>query len=165
MVVLRRHREIPMVPAACLSALLGTIVSLPFASPWAASAMDLGYLVLFRLVQMTLCLTLFTIGSRLIPAVATALTGALDAPLGPWWVWLAFGEVPAAVTFLGGALVLSAGCGHMLAEARPKAARIQSRESRREPRCLCQPPSRTPGMPATAMTLRSTAALASPAVR
>jgi len=131
MVVIRRHRAVPMVPAACLSALLGTIVSMPFASPWAVSATELGYLVFFGFVQMTLGLTLFTLGSRLIPAVATALIGALDAPLGPWWVWLAFGEVPAAGTFLGGVLVLSAVLGHTLAEARPKATRVQSRESSR----------------------------------
>ena len=126
LVVIRRHREIPMVPAACLSSLLGTIVSVPFASPWAVSATDLSYLVLFGAVQMMLGLTLFTIGSRLIPAVATALIGALDAPLGPWWVWLAFGEVPAAIALLGGVLVLGAVFGHLLAQTRP-AARIRSR--------------------------------------
>lgn len=130
-VVMRQHRGILMVPAACLAALLGTIVSMPFASPWATSVTDLGYLVLFGFVQMTLGLTLFTIGSRLIPAVATALIGALDAPLGPWWVWLAFGEVPAAVTFLGGVLVLSAVLGHIVAEARPKATHVQASERRR----------------------------------
>jgi len=53
---------------------------------------------------MTLGLTLFTIGSGLIPAVANALIGALEAPRGPLWVWLAFGELPAATTFVGGTL-------------------------------------------------------------
>ena len=69
--------------------------------------------------------------SRLIPAIATALIGALDAPLGPWWVWLAFGEVPATVTLWGGVLVLGAVFGHLVAEARLNAARVRSSESRR----------------------------------
>ena len=56
---------------------------------------------------MTLGLTLFTIGSGLIPAVANALIGALAAPLGPLWMWLAFGELPAATTFVGGTLATS----------------------------------------------------------
>ena len=67
---------------------------------------------------MTLGLTLFTIGSGLIPAVANALIGALEAPRGPLWVWLAFGELPAATTFVGGTLVLGAVLAHVLTEFR-----------------------------------------------
>ena len=85
----------------------GAVVSAPFASPWAASVSGLVYLFGFGFSQMTLGLTLFTIGSGLIPAVANALIGALEAPRGPLWVWLAFGELPAATTFVGGTLATS----------------------------------------------------------
>jgi drug/metabolite transporter (DMT)-like permease len=122
LVVIRRHRNVPMIPAAGLAALLATAISLPFADPGGVSSRDLVYLMLFGFFQMVLGFTLFTIGSRLIPAVTSALIGALEAPLGPWWVWLAFGEVPAASTFLGGGLVLGAVAGHTLVEARPEAA-------------------------------------------
>jgi drug/metabolite transporter (DMT)-like permease len=96
MVICRRHRDIPMVPAAALSILFGSIVSLPWAAPAAAGPTDLAYLALFGLFQMTLGLTLFTIGAPLIPAAHTALIGALEAPLAPLWVWIAFGELAAA---------------------------------------------------------------------
>ena len=127
MVVIRWHRAVPLVSAAWLATLLGSGVSAPFASPWSATSTDLVYLALFGFFHLTLGLTCFTIGSRLIPAVETALLGALDAPLGPLWVWLAFGEVPAAATFYGGAMVLAAVLGQVLAEARLDAARARSR--------------------------------------
>jgi drug/metabolite transporter (DMT)-like permease len=61
---------------------------------------------------------LLTIGSRLIPATETALISTLETPLGPVWVWLAFGEVPTTAAFVGGAIVLAAVVGHIVAESR-----------------------------------------------
>ena len=72
-----------MLPAACLSALLSSLVSLPFAAPWSASPLELVDLALFGISNMGLGLILFMIGARLIPATQTALIGALDAPLAP----------------------------------------------------------------------------------
>jgi len=95
---------VAMLPTACLSNLLGSLVSLAFARPLAVGQLDLAYLALFGFVQMTLGLTLFTIGSRLIPAAETALISALEMPLAPLWVWLAFGETVSAQTLVGGAL-------------------------------------------------------------
>jgi drug/metabolite transporter (DMT)-like permease len=115
-IISRRNSAIPMVPAAGLSSLLTALVSLPFASPLAASPLDLVYLALFGITNMGLGLILFTLGARLIPAAETALIGALDAPLAPIWVWLAFGEVPRVVTVAGGTIVLVAVLGHMLIE-------------------------------------------------
>ena len=61
-VTLRRYRQVAMLPTACLSNLLGSLVSLAFARPLAVGHLDLAYLALFGFVQMTLGLTLFTIG-------------------------------------------------------------------------------------------------------
>ena len=116
MVICRRHRDIPMVPAAALSILFGSIVSLPWAHPAAAGPTELAYLALFGFFQMTVGLTLFVIGARLIPAAHTALIGALETPLAPLWVWLAFGEAPGASTMLGGAVVFLAVIGHIAFE-------------------------------------------------
>jgi drug/metabolite transporter (DMT)-like permease len=127
MVLCRRHRDIPMVPAAALSILFGSIVSLPWAAPAAAEPTDLAYLALFGLFQMTLGLTLFTIGAPLIPAAHTALIGALEAPLAPLWVWIAFGELPPRLVFVGGAIVMLAVVGHILIENRRNAARTPGR--------------------------------------
>jgi drug/metabolite transporter (DMT)-like permease len=94
-VALRQSQAaVPMVPAACLSALLSSVVSLPFAAPLSVNPVELFHLALFGISNMGLGLILFMIGARLIPAAQTALIGALDAPLAPIWVWLAFGETP-----------------------------------------------------------------------
>jgi drug/metabolite transporter (DMT)-like permease len=115
MVVLRRHREVPMVPAACLSAWLTALVSWPMAAPLRVSGDDPLYLALFGAVQMGLGYVLLTVGSQRVAPVENALVGALDAPLAPLWVWVAFGEAPTAAALAGGAVVLAAVVGHALA--------------------------------------------------
>jgi drug/metabolite transporter (DMT)-like permease len=118
-VTIRRHKDTPMVAAAALSNILGTIVSVPFAGALLdLSAADIGLFALFGLFQITLGLTLFVIGSRLLPPTQASLISALQAPLSPLWVWLAFHEVPAPRTLIGGAVVLAAVAADILAEAR-----------------------------------------------
>jgi len=121
--VIRRHSHaVPMVPAACLSALLTALASLPLASPWPVSGHDLVMLAVFGSTNMGLGLILFVIGAGLVPAAQTALIGALETPLAPLWVWLAFGETPQPATLLGGAIVLTAVTGSILFEGGRAAA-------------------------------------------
>ena len=115
-VVRRANPAVPLVPAACLSALASTFISLPFAAPLAADGRDLVALALFGISNMGVGLILFVIGARFIPAAQTALIGALDTPLAPLWVWLAFGETPGAAAILGGIVVFAAVIGHILVE-------------------------------------------------
>ena len=117
-VAIRRYRHVSLLVAAALSNFLAALVSWPFADPLAVGSADVGHLALFGFVQMTLGLTFFTVGSRLVPAAETALISALEAPLAPVWVWLAFGERPSAGTIAGGVLVMAAALGHILAEGR-----------------------------------------------
>ena len=53
--------------------------------------------------------------SRTLSAPEIALLALLEVMLGPVWVWLGAGEVPAATTLLGGAIVLAALAGNQLA--------------------------------------------------
>ena len=108
MVISRRHRDIPILAAACLSAIVSAAACWPLASHALPSSTELVELALFGLVNSAVGIALFTLGARLIPAVETALIGALDAPLAPVWVWLAFGETPGRNTILGGILVMGA---------------------------------------------------------
>ena len=62
--------------------------SIPFAANLAVSSPDLVNLALFGLVNSSIGLVLFTLGSRMLPAIETGLIGSLDAPLAPIWVWL-----------------------------------------------------------------------------
>jgi len=119
-VAMRRFKDVPLLPTACLSNLLGALVSVPRADPLATSGREFAYLALFGFAQMSLGLTLFTIGSRLIPAAVTALIGALETPLAPLWVWIAFGEKVAPRTLAGGTVVMVAVVGHALLQARTR---------------------------------------------
>ena len=117
-VTLRHYRAIPLLPTACLANLLGTLLALPFAASLDVTSGDLVNLALFGFFQITLGLTFFTIGSRLIPAAEAALIAVLESPLTPFWVWLAFGDVPSTAALAGGAVVLAAVVGHLWWENR-----------------------------------------------
>lgn len=125
-VALRHYRAIPLLPTACLANLLGALLALPFAAPLDLASGDLVNLALFGFFQITLGLTLFTIGSRLIPASNAALINVLESPLAPFWVWLAFGDVPSAATLVGGAVVLAAVVGQLWWDNRKKSSTIDN---------------------------------------
>jgi len=123
MVISRRHRDIPIMAAACLSAILSAAACWPLALHVLPSPDLLLLLALFGLVNSAIGIVLFTLGARLIPAVETGLIGALDAPLAPIWVWLAFAETPGRNTLLGGILVFGAVLAHVSLGARSRALR------------------------------------------
>jgi drug/metabolite transporter (DMT)-like permease len=108
-VTVRRHRDTPMVAAAALSNLLGSLVSIPFAHDIATvTTIDLAVLAGFGFFQVGLGLSLFMLGSRLLPSGQATLIATLETPLMPLWIWLAFQEIPAARTLVGGVLVMGA---------------------------------------------------------
>ncbi|GKQ52189.1 EamA family transporter [Bradyrhizobium sp. Ce-3] len=108
-VVIRRHKGTPMIAAAALSNFLGSAVSLPLGlGIGAVTGADLGVLAMFGACQVGLGLTLFTVGSRLLPSAQASLIATLETPLMPFWVWLAFAEVPSLRALIGGALVMGA---------------------------------------------------------
>ena len=108
-VTIRRHRQTPMVAAAALSNLLGSVVSVPFAHGiTSVAASDVFVLAMFGFFQVAMGLTLFVLGSRLLPSGQAALIATLETPLMPFWVWLAFHEIPTSRALIGGALVMGA---------------------------------------------------------
>ena len=119
MLLIRRHRETPMMPAACLSALLCPLFVWPLAHPGAAAGTNMLNLGLFGVTQFGLGLLLLTLGARLISATETALIQAVEVPLGPLWVWFAFREVPPATTWVGGIIIMGAVAGHVYMSRRP----------------------------------------------
>jgi len=108
-VTVRRHKSTPMVAAAAASNILGSVVSIPFAhSITAVTGSDLFVLAMFGFFQVGLGLSLFILGSRRLPSGQATLIATLETPLMPFWVWLAFAEVPALRVLIGGALVMGA---------------------------------------------------------
>jgi len=122
MVISRRFPGIPMLPAASMSGLLGGLMALPLATQLPQNPGVFVIITISGLINVAMGLGLLVVGARLLPAVETALIGTLEAPLGPFWVWLAFGETPGPQTLAGGVLVIIAVLGHVLLAAHTRAA-------------------------------------------
>ena len=107
-VALRRYSALGMEPAMivgglsifCLVSVFGTL------APVAGSTMAL--LFLMGAVQLALPMVLYMRGARHVPVTQMVLITMSDAFLNPLWVWLVYGELPAAGVFWGGALILGA---------------------------------------------------------
>ena len=69
---------------------------------------DIGIIVMAGAVILGVGMTLFTVGSRVVPAAEATLLTMLEVILGPVWVWLLLAETASAQTFAGGAVVLCA---------------------------------------------------------
>ena len=113
-VLARRRPDIETLPASCLACALTALVSLPFAAGIVPSGPLVAELALFGIINSALGIALFMIGSRLLPPIESALISALDAPLAPLLVWLAFGEKPTMPTLIGGGIVFAAVTAHIL---------------------------------------------------
>lgn len=117
-VLARRNPEIPALAAG----LIATFLTVLAVAPWVATSMPpadtITILAIFGLSNALLGFALFILGSRRIPAIETALIGALEAPIAPVWVWLMFGETPGAATLLGGLIVFATVFWHILRSAR-----------------------------------------------
>jgi drug/metabolite transporter (DMT)-like permease len=121
-VLARRNPEIPALAAG----LVATLLTVLAVAPWVATSLPdrstILILAVFGLSNSLLGFALFLVGSRRIPAVETALIGALEAPIAPVWVWLMFGETPGPATIVGGLIVFAAVFWHILRSTRGPAA-------------------------------------------
>ena len=98
MLIIRDRHETPMLPAACLSALLCPLLVWPFASPLDVNLIELLKLFLFGTTQFGLGLIFLTIGGQIVSATENALVNTLETPLAIAWVWVCFAETPTVAT-------------------------------------------------------------------
>ena len=118
-VMVQRHRNTSMVAAEAMSNFLGSAISIPFAHGIAAvTGFDLLILAMFGFFQVALDLTLFFLGSRLLPSGQAALISTLETPLMPFWIWVGFSEVPTLRVLAGGALVMGAVIADIIGDIR-----------------------------------------------
>ena len=116
-VLLRQYRDRPMLPSGCIGALVGSILTAPFAL-LTITWQEIGLFALFGLTQQGAGVILTTLGIARVPAAQSALILTLDLPLSPVWVWSIFGERPTAMALLGGMIVLAAIIGHIVLDGR-----------------------------------------------
>ena len=114
LLVQRTGRPVDPIAAAVVSGFACMLFALPMSSPLSPSALEFGELALYGAVNIALGLILFFVGARHIPATTSGLIGALDTPLAPLWVWIAFGETPQPTTLFGGIVVVGAVVGYLL---------------------------------------------------
>lgn len=114
--LMRKHRDVPMLPAMAGSAWLCSFVTFWFAAPLSVTMVDLRMIILFAIVQNAMGLIFYTASTRRLPAADASLLTALEVPLTPLWVWLVLSEVPSRGTLVGGPIVLAALFGHILYE-------------------------------------------------
>ncbi|KAF0116732.1 MAG: integral membrane protein DUF6 [Rhodobacteraceae bacterium] len=117
-VLARRNPEIPALAAGAVATALTVLAVLPWAATALPATDTIIILAIFGLSNSLLGFAVFILGSRRIPAIETALIGALEAPIAPIWVWLMFGETPQPATLLGGAIVFAAVFWHIFQSAR-----------------------------------------------
>jgi drug/metabolite transporter (DMT)-like permease len=70
--------------------------------------------------QVGLGLTVFTIGSKVVPAAELALLSMTEVLLGPFWVWFFLGETASLNSLLGGGILMLAIAGNALSGLRRK---------------------------------------------
>ena len=81
---------------------------------------DIAIAMSMGVFQVGLGLTVFTIGSRVVPAAELALLSMTEVLLGPLWVWLFLGETASLYTLGGGAILMLAIAGNALSGLRRK---------------------------------------------
>jgi len=109
LVTLQKTRaRVDLVPAVFLGGVISAALMLPLALPFQAAPRDLLLLAVLGFFQLGLPCMLMVVAARQLAAPEVALLGLLEVVLGPLWAWLGAGEVPAAATLAGGALVLGA---------------------------------------------------------
>jgi len=101
-------KRIDLMPAVLVGALLSSLVTLPLAWPFQASAHDLSLLFGLGLGQLAIPCVLVVVCARVLKAPEVALLGLLEVIFGILLVWVGAGEVPGQDVLAGGALVIGA---------------------------------------------------------
>jgi drug/metabolite transporter (DMT)-like permease len=82
-------------------------------SPW-----DSGVSMFMGVFQLGLGLSIYTFGSKVVPAAELALLSMTEVLLGPVWVWVFIGEIAGVWTFVGGSILMVAIAGNAISGIR-----------------------------------------------
>ena len=107
--IARRHAQLPALLTACIASLVAALSVQPlgwasgasFIVSWQATA----WLAAFGILTMAVALPCYLAGTAYVPAGQAMLISALEMPLAPLWVWLAFAETPTSASMIGGSVV------------------------------------------------------------
>ncbi|MCP5367776.1 MAG: DMT family transporter [Hyphomicrobiales bacterium] len=105
--LMRKTRSDNALPAMALSGLMVAVAALVPSAPFSVRGEDLALLALLGLVVVPAAFVLTMVGPRYLPAAEVGLIFLLETVLGPFWVWLAIGERPPDMAFMGGAVLIA----------------------------------------------------------
>jgi drug/metabolite transporter (DMT)-like permease len=101
-------QQVDLVPAVLVGAVISSLLTLPLALPFQASAHDIGLLALLGLVQLAIPCVLAVMCARVLQAPEISLLALLEVIFGILLAWVGAGEVPRSTVLAGGALVMGA---------------------------------------------------------
>ena len=101
-------RDVDLIPAVLVGAVLSSLATLPLAWPFQASIHDLWLLSGLGLIQLAIPCVLVVVCARVLKAPEVALLGLLEVIFGILLAWVGAGEVPWPDVFVGGSLVIGA---------------------------------------------------------
>jgi drug/metabolite transporter (DMT)-like permease len=101
-------KDIDMIPAVLIGAVISSVVTLPLSFPFQATAHDVGLLAGLGLFQLAIPCVLVVICTRVLKAPEVALLGLLEVIFGILLAWAGAGEVPGRDVLVGGSLVIGA---------------------------------------------------------
>ncbi|MBP6009113.1 MAG: DMT family transporter [Rhodoferax sp.] len=101
-------KDIDMIPAVLVGAVISTLVTLPLSLPFLATAHDVGLLAGLGLFQLAIPCVLVVLCTRVLKAPEVALLGLLEVIFGILLAWVGAGEVPGHDVLVGGSLVIGA---------------------------------------------------------
>ena len=121
-IALRSGRDDDMLPAVSLGGLFtfvaALVLCLATGRSLAMSPADTSLALGLGIFQLGLGLSLYTIGSKALPAAELALLAMTEVVLGPIWVWLFLGETAGPYTLAGGAILMAAIAGNAITRLR-----------------------------------------------
>jgi drug/metabolite transporter (DMT)-like permease len=100
--------SLDLVPSVLLGAVFSTLLTLPLAMPFQASAHDVGLLAILGLFQLAIPCVLSVICVRVLKAPEASLLCLLEIVFGIALAWWGANEAPQMSVLLGGSLVLGA---------------------------------------------------------
>ena len=103
-----KGHDVDMIPAVLIGAVLSSLLMLPMALPFQASAHDLMLLAGLGLVQLAIPSALAVLCTRVLKAPEVSLLGLLEVIFGILLAWVGANEVPTPNVLLGGSMVIGA---------------------------------------------------------
>ena len=113
--VLRRYRNVDMVPSICLGGIFSFFIAGTFGfvtgrvgGGFNVELREVAILAAMATVQLAIPLIFYIRGARSVPAVTLTLISMLDAVINPLWPWIFVGEKPGHAAFVGGSIIVGA---------------------------------------------------------